>query len=143
MASGSLVPPFYQDETFTAEMRDRQARGKDPTSSADNSDRDERAESRLRLGSGRVHKEDFAQREKRQKAIAFLDNPELLRMYAESTGETMAAARFHFTKMLCGYDEDDAAQPTGSSALSPSHRDNHHHPTGDRRGGHSPQTRTT
>ena len=34
-----------------------------------------------------VEKEDFSRIEARQKAIAFLDNPELLMMYAQSTGD--------------------------------------------------------
>lgn len=93
-------------------MRDRQARGKDPYQSGDGSDggnlsgRESGLGTKLRLGSGRVEKEDFSRVESRKKAIAFLDNPELLMMHAQSTGESIAAARLHFTKMLCGYDQE-------------------------------------
>jgi hypothetical protein len=38
----------------------------------------------------RAEKEDFSRLERRRKAIAFLDNPELLMMYAQSTGEVSA-----------------------------------------------------
>ncbi|KAK4101047.1 hypothetical protein N658DRAFT_507359 [Parathielavia hyrcaniae] len=112
-------------DNFTSEMRDRQARGKDPYHSGDGSDdgsltdRESGPGSRLRLGTGRVEKENFARVERRQKAIAFLDNPELLMMYAQSTGESIPAARLHFTKLLCGYDEE-AQQSTAYG---------HHHPT--------------
>jgi hypothetical protein len=34
-----------------------------------------------------IEKEDFSRTERRQKAIAFLDNPELLMVHAQSTGE--------------------------------------------------------
>jgi hypothetical protein len=39
-------------------------------------------------------------------AIAYLDNPELLMMYAQSKGDSIPAARLHFTKMMCGYDPE-------------------------------------
>ncbi|KAK4120852.1 hypothetical protein N657DRAFT_683333 [Parathielavia appendiculata] len=113
-------------DNFTSEMRDRQARGKDPYHSGDGSDdgsltdRESGPGSRLRLGTGRVEKEDFARVERRQKAIAFLDNPELLMMYAQSTGESIPAARLHFTKLLCGYDGEEAQHGTAyGSHLSP------------------------
>lgn len=115
------------DDHFTQQMRDRQARGKDPYRSGDGSDdgnlsdRGPRTGSKLRLGKGRCvislslslfslrdrkqkerspltnnpcllppnssEKEDYARVERRQQAIAFLDNPELLIMYAQSTGD--------------------------------------------------------
>lgn len=83
-----------------------------------------------------LEKEDFATVERRQKAIAFLNDPELLQMYAQSTGDvsvkplslevpfrqgtltiqqSVAGARLHFTKLLCGYDEDDDFEHPGAS----------------------------
>ncbi|KAK4250104.1 hypothetical protein C7999DRAFT_29350 [Corynascus novoguineensis] len=119
---------LYDD--FTPEMRDRQARGKDPYQSGDGSDggnlsdRESGSGTRLRLGSGRVEKEDFARIESRQKAIAFLESPELLMMYAQSTGDSIAAARLHFTKMLCGYDnEEESGRNITHPAFSHSRRD--------------------
>ena len=114
-------------DAFTSEMRDRQARGKDPYGSGhDDGDLNggESGATPLRLGRGRyvipfipsssilslprrastidtnphrstanafldgtrAEKEDFGSIERRQKAVAFLDSPELLMMYAQSTG---------------------------------------------------------
>ncbi|KAK4132967.1 hypothetical protein BT67DRAFT_435232 [Trichocladium antarcticum] len=84
-SSGSATSSDMGD--FTAQMRDRQARGKDPYRVGDSSDDgnldDDQSGTgpRLRLGTGRVEKEDFSVVERRQKAIAFLDNPELLMMH--------------------------------------------------------------
>ncbi|KAG7285136.1 hypothetical protein NEMBOFW57_009757 [Staphylotrichum longicolle] len=109
--SSTAASSSAMDDHFTQQMRDRQARGKDPYRSGDGSDdgnlsdRGSRTGSKLRLGKGRSEKEDYARVERRQQAIAFLDNPELLIMYAQSTGDTVPAARLHFTKMLCGYDD--------------------------------------
>ncbi|KAK4241357.1 cecdcb10-78c0-46c6-b0b7-dd05d15faac3 [Achaetomium macrosporum] len=95
-------------DTFTPQMRDRQARGQDPYHSGDVSDDGDfnDAATKLRLGNGRTEKEDFFKVERRQKAIAFLDNPELLMMYAQSTGDSIAAARLYWTKVLCGYEDE-------------------------------------
>jgi len=114
MNPGTAASSSAMDDDFTPKMRDRQARGKDPYQSGDGSDgnlsdREPGSGARLRLGNGRVEKEDFARVESRQKAIAFLENPELLMMYAQSTGDSIAAARLHFTKMLCGYDDEEEA----------------------------------
>ncbi|KAK3315109.1 hypothetical protein B0H66DRAFT_606019 [Apodospora peruviana] len=140
------------DEYFTSEMRDRQARGKDPYNSdefsddednmravegagaggsddmmTDYDDDDDTAASaarnaKLRLGCGRMEKEDFSKAERRQKAVAFLDSPELLMMYAQSTGDTLPAARLHFMKMLCGYDDPSQSTSGGASGSSSDRR---------------------
>ncbi|KAM7209490.1 hypothetical protein V8F20_000228 [Naviculisporaceae sp. PSN 640] len=85
----------------------------DYTDDDDDGDVDMGIGTRLRLRGGRLEKEDFAKAERRQKAIAFLDSPELLMMYAQSTGETLPAARLHFTRMLCGYDEETSLASAG------------------------------
>lgn len=51
-------------------------------------------------------KESFNRKERREMALAYLDNPELLMMYAQSKGDSIPAARLHFTKMMCGYDPE-------------------------------------
>ncbi|KAK3304397.1 uncharacterized protein B0T15DRAFT_494860 [Chaetomium strumarium] len=96
------------DDTFTPQMRDKQARGQDPYNSGDVSDEGDfkDAAAKFRLGNGRIEKEDFFRVERRQKAIAFLDNPELLMMYAQSTGNSVAGARLHWTRVLCGYEDE-------------------------------------
>ncbi|KAL2265523.1 hypothetical protein VTJ83DRAFT_6623 [Remersonia thermophila] len=112
-ASSSLA----DDDSITPHMRHRQARGKDPYDEDDVLGDGNLAErsTLLRLGSGRAEKEDFYMAETRQQAIAFLDNPELLEMHALSTGLSITAARLHFMKQLCGYNEDE--RPGNGPAL--------------------------
>ncbi|GAB1313147.1 hypothetical protein MFIFM68171_03357 [Madurella fahalii] len=142
MGPSSAASSSVMSENFTTQMRDRQARGKDPYHSGDGSDDGDLSdrESRLRLGHSRVEKEDFARAELRQKAIAFLDNPELLMMYALSTGKSIPGARLHWTKVLCGFD-DDEQQANASKHSTPSHPrqgDNQrYHRLADKRGGRS------
>ncbi|KAH8888319.1 hypothetical protein GQ53DRAFT_262620 [Thozetella sp. PMI_491] len=108
------TPPISD---FTSKMRDRQSRGKNPYAIDDSSDVDEEMEWRAKQpnlqGEARninaPRDGDFAAVERRQKAIAYLDNPELLMMYAQSTGDSIPAARLHFMKMMCGYDEETLA----------------------------------
>ncbi|KAK0741034.1 hypothetical protein B0T18DRAFT_449513 [Schizothecium vesticola] len=102
-------------------MRDRQARGKDPyrsdsdPHSSDDDDYDNdirRPSSKMRLGGGggggsRLEKLDFSRVELRHRAVTFLENPELLMMYAQSKGDSVASARLHFTRMLCGYEKPE------------------------------------
>ncbi|AEO71510.1 uncharacterized protein THITE_2123963 [Thermothielavioides terrestris NRRL 8126] len=57
--------------------------------------------------------------------MAFLDNPELLLMHAQSTGSSVAAARLYFTKMLCGFDQEESAHT--ATAASTSARQNPRH----------------
>ncbi|KAK0674519.1 hypothetical protein QBC41DRAFT_2164 [Cercophora samala] len=159
-SSGSLSSSSNDDEdgdAFTSVMSDRQARGKDPYHSGDGSEASDLSDresgvspSKLRLGGGgggggggRPEREDFASRELRQKAIAFLDNPELLMMYAQSTGDSIPGARLHFMRMLCGYDNvpQHSSSNTASASASrfanrPDHPRQHahnSHNTGDKR----------
>ncbi|OIW27355.1 hypothetical protein CONLIGDRAFT_682412 [Coniochaeta ligniaria NRRL 30616] len=89
--------------------RDRMSRGKDPYCSDEASDDSEQlsrnSPAKFRPG-GSAEQEDFGKKERREKAVAFLDSPELLMMYAQSQGDSIAGARLHFMKMMCGYDEE-------------------------------------
>ncbi|KAL2116848.1 hypothetical protein VTJ04DRAFT_9016 [Mycothermus thermophilus] len=113
-----------QPEVFTSQMRDQQARGRDPYSDNDGlgdvnlNDRS----TLLRLGTGRAEKEDFSLAERRQQAITFLDNPELLEMHALSTGLSIAASRLHFMKQLCGYNDDEKPSTNSAHPSSPQSR---------------------
>ncbi|KAK9778688.1 hypothetical protein SCAR479_04311 [Seiridium cardinale] len=103
-------------DTFTAEMRDRQARGKDPyQDSKDSSDPSNWAARR------RSKKEPFAVEEKRHQAAQILDNPELLMMNAQRENDSLPATRLRYTRMLCGVEEP--AQPSnqqrGSTSKAP------------------------
>ncbi|KAM0815076.1 hypothetical protein AB5N19_00869 [Seiridium cardinale] len=103
-------------DTFTAEMRDRQARGKDPyQDSKDSSDPSNWAARR------RSKKEPFVVEEKRHQAAQILDNPELLMMNAQRENDSLPATRLRYTRMLCGVEEP--AQPSnqqrGSTSKAP------------------------
>ncbi|KAK0747711.1 hypothetical protein B0T21DRAFT_278189 [Apiosordaria backusii] len=145
-SSESIASNDGNGRPFTSVMRDRQARGKDPYHSGDGSegsdlsDRESGATpSKLRLvggggGGGRPEKEDYARTELRQKAIAFLGSPELLMMYAQSTGDSIPGARLHFMRILCGYDEvpqhsssSKASASTSRFANRPDHPRQHSH----------------
>ncbi|KAK4150188.1 hypothetical protein C8A00DRAFT_37224 [Chaetomidium leptoderma] len=142
MGPGSAASSSAMDDQFNTQMRDRQARGKDPYQSGDGSDdgtlseRESGAGTKLRLGNGRVEKEDFSRLEARQKAIAFLDNPELLMMYAQSTGDSIPAARLHFTKILCGYDDE---KPDHTATYPAHSRRDHRYLADKSRGGPGPR----
>ncbi|KAK2607261.1 hypothetical protein N8I77_005952 [Diaporthe amygdali] len=138
---GGGSPADMMDQPFTDEMRDLQARGKDPYA-GDASDASDLSPERMgggRMGSHHHHhhshshhhhhraassrqpKEPFTKIERRDWAETVLDNPELLMMYAQSSGaqpqpacshqpkslQTLPATRFRFKKIMCGLDEDE------------------------------------
>ncbi|EOO04304.1 hypothetical protein UCRPA7_214 [Phaeoacremonium minimum UCRPA7] len=98
------------EPSFTPEMRDRQARGKDPYHSGDASDGSddfsERETAKMRLGSGRTEQEPFDKIERRDWAIAVLASPELVMMYAQSRGDSIPATRLWLMRVMCGYEDD-------------------------------------
>ncbi|KAG8164048.1 hypothetical protein KVR01_005966 [Diaporthe batatas] len=132
-------PADMMDQPFTDEMRDLQARGKDPYA-GDASDGSDLSPERMPGGGGRMAahhhhhhphhhhhhhaqhhshhhhrappssrqpKEAFTKTERRDWAETVLDNPELLMMYAQSSGATVPATRFRFKKIMCGLDDDE------------------------------------
>ncbi|KAL7795202.1 hypothetical protein V8C37DRAFT_401018 [Trichoderma ceciliae] len=103
----------------SASMRDRQSRGKDAYGKSDEESADEDEETnQLIAGRGEDEHDDdtdtvrsskaepFETRERRAYALAVLDRPELLMMYAQTTNDSIASQRQRFTAMLCGYDEE-------------------------------------
>ncbi|XXG97208.1 acetyl-coenzyme A synthetase 2 [Hypoxylon texense] len=104
------------DDAFTAEMRDQQARGKDPYESSDGSSDWTSEGSRYRAGGGKD--EPFAILERRRVAAQVLDSPELLMMAAQRDNESIPATRLRYTRMLCGFEEPPAPPP----ARKKSHR---------------------
>ncbi|KAI8964776.1 hypothetical protein F5Y11DRAFT_70217 [Daldinia sp. FL1419] len=105
------------DDQFTVEMRDRQARGKDPYESSDaSSDWTPEENRKYRAGAGKD--EPFAILERRRLATQVLDNPELLMMAAQRDNESIPATRLRYTRMLCGFEEP----PQPQSARKKSHR---------------------
>ncbi|KAI1127567.1 hypothetical protein F5Y10DRAFT_242515 [Nemania abortiva] len=130
---------------FTPEMRDRQARGKDPYST-DSEDDDlgpaQGSASASGSGSGsgkggddggessssspgdgefqrtgeRKANENFAVYDRRRTAAQILDSPELLMMAAMRDDLTIPAIRFKYTRVLCGLDEESNPIPTTTRA---------------------------
>lgn len=88
------------DEGLTAAMRDRQARGKDLYKS-DESDGDDG--DGVRVGRG-LRAEPFEDRERRAFALAVLDSPEQLMMYAQSANDTIPSQRRQFRAMFAGFE---------------------------------------
>ncbi|TFB04998.1 hypothetical protein CCMA1212_002801 [Trichoderma ghanense] len=50
--------------------------------------------------------EPFETRERRAYALAVLDRPEQLMMYANTTNDSVAGQRVRFTRMMCGFDDE-------------------------------------
>ncbi|KAL7937432.1 hypothetical protein V8C35DRAFT_292497 [Trichoderma chlorosporum] len=50
--------------------------------------------------------EPFETRERRAYALAVLDRPEQLMMYANSTNDSVASQRLRFTAMMCGFENE-------------------------------------
>jgi len=86
-------------------MQDRQARNKDPYSSSDESS-DSAWEGQSRKFD--VYGNDTYERvQKRREAAIVLDNPELLMMHAQARFDSIPGTRHYFTKILCGYHQDE------------------------------------
>ncbi|ETS06417.1 hypothetical protein M419DRAFT_4697 [Trichoderma reesei RUT C-30] len=79
-------------------MRDRQARGKNTHRKHEDDVTDEDDFS--------YRSEPFEMRERRAYALAVLDRPEQLMMYANTTNDSVAGQRVRFTRMMCGFDDE-------------------------------------
>ncbi|KAI2642273.1 hypothetical protein GGS21DRAFT_501756 [Xylaria nigripes] len=153
MTSHSIPPPF------TDEMRNRQARGRDPYDS-DSEDGDWGtaqpsgtgarpgtsgagynnvlgAAMPLRISAPKKD-EPFATYERRRMAAQILDSPELLMMAALRDDESFPATRLKYTRMLCGLEEPNAPHPSTSTSArqSPDKQTDQTQP-------HQPQKRTS
>ncbi|KIH94727.1 hypothetical protein SPBR_03821 [Sporothrix brasiliensis 5110] len=149
------MPPTEQP--FTDDMRELQARGKDPYELTRRNEpyyedrlASLRAADRRPPGAGPVHHmspnfvrppspgpqlrpeeaplDNFAQLERRRHATTVLDSPELLMMYALSLNDSIPAVRMTFMHIMCGYDTDTMLSPSSVAAGSSSH--GQHDPTG-------------
>ncbi|KAM3530929.1 hypothetical protein MY4038_004692 [Beauveria bassiana] len=114
-----------QKQAFTAEMRDRQSRGKDPYTKGHEDDDDEEDEeeeedddmdldedddgSMLQIGNVPKN-ETFEERQRRQDALAVLDSPEQLMMYAQMMNDSIPGQRYRFMRTLCGFSDEDEEQ---------------------------------
>ncbi|KAF4340461.1 hypothetical protein FBEOM_5588 [Fusarium beomiforme] len=110
----SSTPQRHQpsrSSQWTEEMRDRQARGKNPYSDdSDASDPD-----RMELGV-RQPFESHVERERRGEAMFILDNPAALMAHAQASGDSIAGQRLRFMRQLCGL--DDKHNDTSTSTYS-------------------------
>ncbi|KAG5923245.1 hypothetical protein E4U42_005011 [Claviceps africana] len=101
--SAPCASPSTPRRDMTPSMRDRQARGKDPYR-----EEGEGQESMV-LGRG-IPAEPFEDRERRSFALAVLDCPEQLMMFAQSRDDSIPSQRLRFTAMLCGFDKHTDAK---------------------------------
>ncbi|KAI0181512.1 hypothetical protein GGR52DRAFT_524924 [Hypoxylon sp. FL1284] len=92
------------DVVFTEEMRDRQARGKDPYESSNDSSAWSSEVSRY-PADVRKDKISFAVRQRRRIAVQVLSSPEMLMMAALRDNESIPATRLRYTRMLCAIAE--------------------------------------
>ncbi|PCD45848.1 hypothetical protein AU210_001276 [Fusarium oxysporum f. sp. radicis-cucumerinum] len=98
---------------WTEEMRDRQARGKNPYSEeSDVSDGEPR-----RLGLRPVF-ETHVERERRGEAMYILDNHAALMAHAQATGDSIAGQRLRFMRQLCGFEDKHDDTSTARSKQS-------------------------
>ncbi|KAF4437967.1 hypothetical protein F53441_12886 [Fusarium austroafricanum] len=104
---------------WTDEMRDKQARGKNPHSESEASDTEP-----MRLGSRGDKNESHLERERRGEAMYVLDNPVALMAHAQASGDSIAGQRLRFMRQLCGFDDkhDDVTSSTGSARSKQSRR---------------------
>ncbi|KAI0536283.1 hypothetical protein GGR58DRAFT_400768 [Xylaria digitata] len=113
--------------SFTPEMRDRQARGKNPyDSDSDGSDWVTPQGAGTGDGNGngntgpqrvgpRKRDEPFAVYDRRRVAAQILDSPELLMMAAVRDDESIPATRLKYTRVLCGVEEPNTGAARSST----------------------------
>ncbi|KAK7948180.1 uncharacterized protein PG986_009066 [Apiospora aurea] len=111
--------PYQQSvaaDGFTPEMRDRQARGKDPY--LDSGEDSEGASGDWGGRNRGSRDESYAYMEQRRHAAQILDNPELLMTNAQREGDSVLsipATRLRYTRMLCGVVEEAAPSASKQS----------------------------
>ncbi|KAL6358371.1 hypothetical protein LRP88_08556 [Fusarium phalaenopsidis] len=106
---------------WTPEMRDRQARGKDPTKEEEQPEPSKTKDSdALQIGGRQVflspsqflhYEESHLEKERKGEALSVLDNPEALLAHAQASGDSVTGQRVRWLRQLCGYDEDRDRQP--------------------------------
>ncbi|GAP87860.1 hypothetical protein SAMD00023353_1601500 [Rosellinia necatrix] len=101
---------------FTPEMRDRQARGKNPYNS--DSDDSDASPAQGDQGPRRIDApkkdEPFAAGDRRRLAAQVLNSHELLMMAALRDDQSIPATRLKYTRMLCGLEDPAAARRSSS-----------------------------
>ncbi|KAF5680648.1 hypothetical protein FDENT_8346 [Fusarium denticulatum] len=117
MSSSTQHHQSNRSSGWTEQMRDRQARGKNPYS--EESDVSDGEPSRLgpqyRASAARPCTADadscspmfetHIERERRGEAIYILDNHAALMAHAQATGDSIAGQRLRFMRQLCGFED--------------------------------------
>ncbi|CAM1504220.1 Fc.00g018110.m01.CDS01 [Cosmosporella sp. VM-42] len=88
---------------ISAEMRDRQARGKDPYGRRETIEFDAPGDG-VRLGEP-MQTESSEDKERRGEATYVLDNPSALMAHAIAHGDSISHQRLKFTAKLCGFED--------------------------------------
>jgi len=84
-------------------MQDAQARNKDPYADSSSDSPYEGPSKRF----DRFDMETYEYVQKRREAAVVLDSPELLMMHAQARGDSIPGTRHYFTKLMCGYGDDE------------------------------------
>ncbi|KAI1456164.1 hypothetical protein F4805DRAFT_433369 [Annulohypoxylon moriforme] len=103
---------------FTPEMRDRQARGKNPYGSSEESDSERLSDDGKNYRKGGSRKEAFFMVERRRMAAQVLDSPELLMMAAQRDNDSIPATRLRYMRMLCGLESFSKKSQRGGVSAS-------------------------
>lgn len=94
----------YDDEDD--EDEDEQIEGHNARDDDDDEDEEDSEDGKTNSSSFSYRSEPFESRERRAYALAVLDRPEQLMMYANTTNDSVAGQRVRFTRMMCGFDDE-------------------------------------
>ncbi|KAK7906358.1 hypothetical protein PG985_016364 [Apiospora marii] len=97
------------EDNFTAEMRDEQARGKDPYGGPEEA-----------KGPG---SESFVSQEQRRYAAQMLDSPEMLEYEALRTGDSVPGVRWKYQQVLSGIPQESGRSTSAKSSKKNSKRE--------------------
>ncbi|KAK8139953.1 hypothetical protein PG984_000019 [Apiospora sp. TS-2023a] len=89
-------------DNFTDEMRDQQARGKDPYGGPE-----------ADKGPGG---ESFLSQERRLHAAQMLDSPDMIQCEALRTGDTVPNTRWRYQQTLCGFQQESVQSTSANSS---------------------------
>ncbi|KAK8079344.1 hypothetical protein PG994_003151 [Apiospora phragmitis] len=96
------TPKNHAGDDFTAEMRDKQARGKDPYGDP---------EEERNIGG-----ESFTSQEQRRLALQMLDDPEGLMAEAQRTGDSVPGVRWKYQHILSGIPQASGRSTSAKSS---------------------------
>ncbi|KAH0494154.1 hypothetical protein TgHK011_000785 [Trichoderma gracile] len=101
---------YDEDDDDEKDEEDEQFEGYNGRERDEDDDDDEEEEDsedeKTNSSSFTYRSEPFETRERRAYALAVLDRPEQLMMYANTTNDSVAGQRVRFTRMMCGFDDE-------------------------------------